>query len=68
MSTMRALVLTGPSRAEVLEVAVPDPGPGDVVVDVHRVGVCGTDRELFTGSMAYLHSGRASYPLRPGHE
>lgn len=68
MSTMRALVLTGPSRAEVREVAVPRPGPGDVVADVHRVGVCGTDQELFTGTMAYYRSGRAAYPLRPGHE
>lgn len=68
MSTMRALVLIGPGRAEVREVPIPTPGPGDVVVDVHRVGLCGTDSELFSGEMAYLHSGRATYPLRPGHE
>lgn len=68
MSTMRALVLTGPARAEVREVAVPRPGPGDVVADVRRVGVCGTDQELFSGSMAYVRTGRAVYPLRPGHE
>ncbi len=68
MSTMRALVLTGPARAEVREVAMPQPGPGDVVADVLRVGVCGTDQELFAGSMAYLRTGRAAYPLRPGHE
>jgi threonine dehydrogenase-like Zn-dependent dehydrogenase len=24
--------------------------------------------ELFTGELAYLHSGHSSYPLRPGHE
>jgi 2-desacetyl-2-hydroxyethyl bacteriochlorophyllide A dehydrogenase len=65
---MRALVLTGPGRAEVQEVETPRAGPGEVVVEVHRVGLCGTDRELFTGEMAYLASGRASYPLRPGHE
>ena len=68
MSTMRALVLTGPGRAEVQDVPVPIAGPGDVVVDVARVGVCGTDEELFSGEMAYFHSGRAAYPLRPGHE
>jgi 2-desacetyl-2-hydroxyethyl bacteriochlorophyllide A dehydrogenase len=43
-------------------------GPGQVVVEVERVGICGTDVELFTGEMAYLHQGHASYPLRPGHE
>ena len=65
---MRAFVLTGPRRSAVLDVEPPVPGPGQVVVDVHRVGVCGTDVEFFTGAMAYLHQGHASYPLRPGHE
>ncbi|GIE92460.1 zinc-dependent alcohol dehydrogenase [Actinoplanes regularis] len=65
---MRALVFTGPERAEVREVPEPVAAPGDVVVEVERVGVCGTDVELFTGGMSYLHSGRSSYPLRPGHE
>jgi threonine dehydrogenase-like Zn-dependent dehydrogenase len=34
-------------------------------VDVERVGVCGTDVELFTGEMQYLRDGHASFPLRP---
>src|SRR3954462_10050944 len=66
--TMRAVVLTGPGRCSVSEVPVPVAAPGEAVVDVERVGVCGTDVELFTGEMAYLHTGHASYPLRPGHE
>ncbi|GAA4691385.1 zinc-dependent alcohol dehydrogenase [Phytohabitans rumicis] len=65
---MRALVLIGPRRAEVREVAAPVAGAGQVVVDVERVGICGTDVELFTGEMSYLHTGASSYPLRPGHE
>lgn len=65
---MRAFVLTGPGRAEVRDVVAPVAGPGEVVVDVERVGVCGTDVELFTGHMAYLASGLTSYPVRPGHE
>jgi len=65
---MRALVITGPERAEVQEVDPPDPGPGQVVVDVQRAGICGTDVEFFTGEMAYLHSGHAEYPIRIGHE
>ncbi|MGW4525568.1 zinc-dependent alcohol dehydrogenase [Amycolatopsis sp. NPDC004378] len=67
-STMRAFVLTGPRRGEVLEVPVPEPTPGEVVVDVDRAGVCGTDVEFFTGEMAYLHQGHAAYPMRLGHE
>ncbi len=65
---MRALVLTSPGHCEVREIDDPLPGPSDVVVDVERVGVCGTDVELFTGSMPYLADGHASYPIRPGHE
>ena len=44
------------------------PRPGEVVVDVERVGVCGTDVEFFTGEMAYLHQGHAHVPMRLGHE
>ncbi|TXK38930.1 zinc-binding dehydrogenase [Nonomuraea sp. C10] len=64
----RALVLTGPGEAEVQEVEPPVAAPGEVVVDVERAGVCGTDVELFTGHMSYLSTGRSRYPLRPGHE
>ena len=66
--TIRAFVLTGPGEAEVQDVPAPEAGAGEVVVDVERVGVCGTDVEFFTGEMAYLHQGHATYPLRPGHE
>lgn len=65
---MRAFVVTGPGQAGVQEVPEPVAGPGEVVVDVERAGICGTDSEVFTGQMAYLRSGDAHYPLRIGHE
>jgi 2-desacetyl-2-hydroxyethyl bacteriochlorophyllide A dehydrogenase len=65
---MRAFVITGPTEASVLEVEGPEPGPGEVVVEVARAGVCGTDVEFFAGTMPYLHDGQASYPIRIGHE
>ena len=65
---MRAFVITGPGESEVQDVDPPVAEPGQVVVDVERVGVCGTDVEFFTGHMSYLHSGEASYPIRIGHE
>lgn len=68
MDTMRAFVLRGPGDGRVEEVRRPIAGPHEVVVDVERVGVCGTDIEFFTGEMAYLHQGHATYPMRPGHE
>ncbi|SFW84967.1 zinc-dependent alcohol dehydrogenase [Amycolatopsis australiensis] len=67
-STMRAFVLTGPRECSVREVPAPRAAVGEVVVDVERAGVCGTDVEFFTGEMAYLHQGHSAYPMRLGHE
>jgi 2-desacetyl-2-hydroxyethyl bacteriochlorophyllide A dehydrogenase len=65
---MRALVIDGPGSASVHEVPVPVPGAGQVVVDVRRAGICGTDGELFTGELPYFAQGKSRFPLRPGHE
>jgi len=65
---MRAFVVISPGIASVQDVPEPVPAPGQVVVDIARVGVCGTDVEFFSGEMAYLHAGHAEYPMRLGHE
>ncbi|GAB7006961.1 alcohol dehydrogenase catalytic domain-containing protein [Nocardioides sp. AN3] len=65
---MRAFVLHGPREWSVEDVPAPEPDPNEVVIDVERVGVCGTDAEFFTGEMAYLHQGHAKYPMTLGHE
>jgi len=65
---MKAFVITGPCEWEVQDVDPPVAWPGQVVVEVERVGLCGTDVEFFTGEMPYLHDGFASYPMRIGHE
>ena len=65
---MRAFELVGPGRSVVRDVAPPVAAPGWVVLDIARVGVCGTDMEMFAGTMEYLHTGLATYPLRLGHE
>ena len=54
---MRAFVISGPGQGEVREVEPPSAEPGLVVVEVDRVGLCGTDEELFSGEMSYLHIG-----------
>ena len=61
-------MISAPGQATVEDVPEPVPGADDVVVKIDRVGVCGTDLELFRGDMAYLATGRSWYPLRPGHE
>ncbi|SDA30143.1 zinc-binding alcohol dehydrogenase family protein [Sphingomonas sp. NFR15] len=41
----------------------PVPAPGEVLVRIRRVGVCGTDYHIFRGTQPYL-----SYPRVMGHE
>jgi threonine dehydrogenase-like Zn-dependent dehydrogenase len=65
---MRALVMTGPGACVVQDVPAPVAASGEAVIDVARVGVCGTDVEFWTGHMSYLHDGQAAYPMRLGHE
>jgi len=65
---MRALIVTGPRTAQVYEVPDPVATAGQLLVAVDRVGICGTDVELFTGEMAYIHQGHTTFPIRLGHE
>lgn len=65
---MRTFVVTGPGESGVQHLPEPVAGPGQAVVEIARVGVCGTDVEFYAGDMAYLHSGHAAYPMRLGHE
>ena len=66
---MRAFVLERPGAAGIRELPDPVPEPGEVLVAVARVGLCGTDRDLFDGALAArLGPDAISYPRIPGHE
>jgi 2-desacetyl-2-hydroxyethyl bacteriochlorophyllide A dehydrogenase len=61
---MKALQLVEPKKWQMIEIPEPPaPGPGEAVVRVHRVGICGTDYSGFLGKMPFY-----SYPRIPGHE
>ncbi|HET6406834.1 MAG TPA: zinc-binding alcohol dehydrogenase family protein [Chthoniobacteraceae bacterium] len=61
---MKALQLERPERWLTIEVPEPPtPGPGEALLRVDRVGVCGTDFGGFLGKMPFF-----SYPRIPGHE
>ncbi len=63
-ATMPALVYTGPHSMAFREDApTPTPGPGEVLVRVAAVGVCGSDMHAFHG-----HDSRRPAPLILGHE
>lgn len=63
-----ALVVRGPNRIRIEERRVPRLKPGEVLVRVSHIGICGTDIEIIEGSLGYYRSGMASYPIVPGHE
>lgn len=65
---MKAIRIHGPKEARYEEVPTPQIGPDDVLIRVKAAGLCGTDLELYDGTMFYLTSGMAELPLIPGHE
>ena len=60
---MKALVYQGPERLEYRDIADPVSGPGEVLVRVESVGICGSDMHAFLG-----HDERRPAPLILGHE
>lgn len=63
----RALVLNAPNDLVVSRLALVEPGPADVVVDILFSGVStGTERLLYTGRMPSFPG--MGYPLVPGYE
>ncbi|MDR3588674.1 MAG: alcohol dehydrogenase catalytic domain-containing protein [Negativicutes bacterium] len=63
-----AAVVTKPKTIEIKETELPQLQPGWVQIKIEAVGICGTDLELYDGSLGYVRSGRVKYPLVPGHE
>jgi 2-desacetyl-2-hydroxyethyl bacteriochlorophyllide A dehydrogenase len=61
---MKAILLEKPQSFRFIDVAEPSaPGPGEALVRIHRIGICGTDYGGFLGKMPFY-----SYPRIPGHE
>src|SRR5256712_9811631 len=61
---MKAIQLEKPQQFRQIDVAAPNaPGRGEVLVRIHRIGICGTDYGGYLGKMPFF-----SYPRIPGHE
>lgn len=60
---MKAVVCREPFSLEMEERSAPLPGPGEVLVRIRRIGLCGTDYHIFAGRHPYL-----AYPRVMGHE
>src|SRR5919204_4614563 len=63
-STMLAMALDRPGTLlRLVELPVPVPGPGQVVLKVHACGVCRTDLHVVDGELT-----DPKLPIIPGHE
>jgi 2-desacetyl-2-hydroxyethyl bacteriochlorophyllide A dehydrogenase len=60
---VKALVYHGPNEMRWQDWPDPKPGPGEAVVAVRAVGICGSDLHGYTGE-----SGRRKPPMVMGHE
>ncbi|GAA3245615.1 zinc-dependent alcohol dehydrogenase [Nonomuraea helvata] len=64
---MRAAVLGEPGQVRIRELPVPEPGPEDVLVQVRRASLCGTDLKI--RSRAFFKDGGPPVDtFVPGHE
>ena len=61
---MKAIQLEQPRQFRRIDIPEPShPGPGEALVRVLRIGICGTDYSGYLGKMPFF-----SYPRIPGHE
>lgn len=60
---MKAVIMHGPGDVRVESVPDPTPQPGEALLRVRRVGLCGTDLSSWRGRNPLV-----SYPRIPGHE
>ena len=66
--TMRAARLFGPNDLQIVDLPIPELGPGDVLCQVKCAGICGTDYSIYTGEFSFVKNGGVKFPFTPGHE
>ncbi|UWP61403.1 zinc-dependent alcohol dehydrogenase [Ruminococcus gauvreauii] len=56
-------VMTAPKKIELRSVAIPTPGPEQVLIKIMKIGICGSDIHVYHGTHPFT-----SYPVTQGHE
>lgn len=59
---MKSIRIPEPNRVELVDLPIPVPGAGEVLLRVRASGICGTDIHILRGE--YM----GAYPVIPGHE
>jgi L-iditol 2-dehydrogenase len=60
---MKQAVMTEPGKIEFRETAKPIPGSGEILIQIRRIGICGSDIHVYHGLHPYT-----GYPVVQGHE
>ena len=60
---MKQSIMVSPGVIEFRDIPIPEPGPGEVLLRIKRIGVCGSDIHVNHGKHPYT-----SYPIVQGHE
>jgi len=60
---VKAISMPAPRQIRIIDIPEPQLGPGDVLVETHYVGLCGSDLNMYRGTLPIV-----SYPRIPGHE
>lgn len=60
---MKAIRCERPGLFLLHEIAIPEPGKNEALLQIRKVGICGTDLHAFAGNQAFF-----SYPRILGHE
>ena len=50
---MNAAVLTGPRHLDVMDMPIPECGADDVLIQIHGVGLCGSDFTMYDGHWTF---------------
>ena len=71
--TMRAIICHGPRDYRLEEIAVPVPGPGEVLAKIHFAGISASDLKCFLGAPMFWGTpekpgGYCEPPITAGHE
>ncbi|MDR1571273.1 MAG: alcohol dehydrogenase catalytic domain-containing protein [Clostridiales Family XIII bacterium] len=61
--TMKRAVLEKPGAVRVEEAPIPAPGPGEVLLKVRNIGICGSDIHIYEGLLPFV-----TFPVVQGHE
>lgn len=56
-------VMTAPGAIEFREIPVPEVKPGEVLIKIMRIGICGSDIHVYHGKHPFT-----TYPVTQGHE